>query len=102
MIHNDKIDEISTLFKEGKTQREISKIAGVSRGVISKILKNGKESFIENRKVGHSNNDERYFKEPFTEEVYKCPKCNCMVRKPCFACSVRKSLRIKKLCLFQN
>ena len=88
-ITSDKAAAVERLLAEGRTQRAIAKLVGVSRGVVNNIAKG------------------RWAPRPpgspppprtspfFTGPVVRCPVCRVKVYMPCRACAVRKLMEKK-------
>ena len=78
MISQDKIDHVERLLKDPRnTQRKISKITGVSRGMIS-LIANGQRKTYEAKQESHE--------FASSDVTVKCPTCGHRVKLPCLLC----------------
>lgn len=84
MLAMGKVLEIERLLAEGRlSQRKISLLVGVSRGVISAIARGTRPDY-EARRQNHSDAIEP------RGDIERCPTCGGRVYMPCRLCRVRR------------
>lgn len=84
MLATGKVVEIERLLAEGRlSQRKISTLVGVSRGVISAIARGARPDYEARR------HDESEVDQP-RGDIERCPGCGGRVYMPCRLCHVRQ------------
>lgn len=96
MIAQEKIDEVKRLLSTGKySQRKISRLTGVSRIVIYRIVTGKRKDRVERPK--------EEWEDDWRGKPYeRCPICGAKVQLPCLTCIIRKALREAKPARFRK
>ena len=83
MIAQAQVDEVRRLLATGKySQREISRMTEVSRGIVNSIAQGKRPD-----RVPASKAEER---GPFEGPIERCPECGGRVHMPCLFCQTRR------------
>ncbi len=84
MLSMGKVVEIERLLAEGRlSQRKISRLVGVSRGVISAIAHGTRPDYTARRLAPSEGDSPR-------GDIQRCPTCGGRVYMPCRLCRVRQ------------
>jgi hypothetical protein len=83
MLKPYQVDQVKQLATQGISQRAISRITGVSRGSVHRILTHRRPDY------GAIRVDREGDVPPFGGPPRRCPGCGALVHMPCLACRIR-------------
>lgn len=83
MLDPELVAKVELLLSEGEySQRQISRITGVSRGSVSAIARGERHVYIRPEPIPES-----------TGPLRRCRRCGILTRMPCTECRIREQLR---------
>ena len=83
------VDEITKLWREGNSQRSISRNMGISRGVVTKVICGELKPCDISEKPPERETVE-LIRPKTNGRKARCPECGGLVYPPCYACQIRK------------
>jgi len=87
MLRHEQVEQVKQLLSVNVSQREISRLTGVSRDSVRRIFKGEWEAMA-------AHTTDRPPEVRPGGRVARCRECGALVHLPCLACHVRRKQRI--------